>query len=424
MSDSDSEDITPSQPVNDNADLPALFWDSMPDNAEEHPDYIAMKALEEESTPEERAENFKQQGNNKLRVGLKSKNRLLLREAVEAYTKGLALKCSDTQLNLALHNNRAHVHSLLGNWRSALQDSQAALQLEPASIKAVFRGARAALKLGQWDVCGQLLQQGLALEPEAAELLQIQQVSWQGRASYRVVQQVSKWDSWGQLLQQGLELEPEAAELLQIQQELAASRKQHEDQQAAQAAAREAALAPSRKLAAAIVLKGYRLTLPEVHVGSKQPYVDKQGALHWPVMLLYPETGQQDVIEDWHEEDLVAEHLDVMFGPDAPSIDWDTAGEYSRQRVQLYYLSNAGQPLKQDQLVDALHGKWPERDPQAGPKRYGSSSSHWVPVDESLSLQQVLLAPDHVIPGVPLFWVLARDTQYQARFLAEELRRF
>lgn len=59
MSDSDSEDITPSQPVNDNADLPALFWDSMPDNAEEHPDYIAMKALEEESTPEERAENFK-----------------------------------------------------------------------------------------------------------------------------------------------------------------------------------------------------------------------------------------------------------------------------------------------------------------------------------------------------------------------------
>jgi hypothetical protein len=59
MSDSDSEDITPSQPADDNADLPALFWDSMPDNPEEHPDYIALKALEEESTPEERAENFK-----------------------------------------------------------------------------------------------------------------------------------------------------------------------------------------------------------------------------------------------------------------------------------------------------------------------------------------------------------------------------
>jgi hypothetical protein len=59
MSDSDSEDITPSQPAADDADLPALFWESMPDNAEEHPDYIALKALEEESTLEERAENFK-----------------------------------------------------------------------------------------------------------------------------------------------------------------------------------------------------------------------------------------------------------------------------------------------------------------------------------------------------------------------------
>jgi hypothetical protein len=58
-----------------------------------------------------------------------------------------------------------------------LQDSQSALQQDPASLKAAFRGARAALKLGEWQLCGQLLQLGLALEPEAAELLQIQQVS-------------------------------------------------------------------------------------------------------------------------------------------------------------------------------------------------------------------------------------------------------
>ncbi|KAF6259158.1 hypothetical protein COO60DRAFT_1622080 [Scenedesmus sp. NREL 46B-D3] len=381
MSDSDCEDIAPSQPADDNANLPALFWETMPDNPEDHPDYIALKALEEESTPEERAENFKTQGNNKLRIGLKSKNRLLLREAVDMYDKGLGLKCSDTQVNLALYNNRAHVNSLLGNWRSALQDSQSAMQLDPASIKAAFRAARAALKLGEWDVCAQLLQLGLSLEPGAQELQQIQQ-------------------------------------------ELAASRKQHEDQQAAQAAAYEAALAPARRLAAALVLKGYRCTLPEVHVGAKKPYVDSDGAMHWPVMLVFPETGQQDVIEDWHEHDLVAEHLDVMFGPDMPPLEWDADQEYSRQRVQLYYLSNAGQPLKQNQLVDALHGQWPDPDPQAGPKRYGEGASHWVAVDEALSLRQVLLQPGHVVPGVPLFWVLARDTDYQARFLAEELRRF
>jgi hypothetical protein len=66
--DSDDEvDITPKQqPEDEGAQLPALFWDSMPENAEEHPDYIALKALEEESTPEERAENFKVSINSAL----------------------------------------------------------------------------------------------------------------------------------------------------------------------------------------------------------------------------------------------------------------------------------------------------------------------------------------------------------------------
>jgi hypothetical protein len=62
---SDSEDEQPKNGPSrnpaelDNKDLPALFWDSMPENVEEHPDYVAMQALAEESTPEERAENFK-----------------------------------------------------------------------------------------------------------------------------------------------------------------------------------------------------------------------------------------------------------------------------------------------------------------------------------------------------------------------------
>jgi hypothetical protein len=54
------------------------------------------------------------QGNNKLKVGLKAKNKLLLRDAIKFYGQGLELHCSDATLNAALHNNRAHVHSLLG----------------------------------------------------------------------------------------------------------------------------------------------------------------------------------------------------------------------------------------------------------------------------------------------------------------------
>lgn len=42
----------------DNADMPAVFWDSLVDD-NDNPDLLAIKAIQEESTPEERAETLK-----------------------------------------------------------------------------------------------------------------------------------------------------------------------------------------------------------------------------------------------------------------------------------------------------------------------------------------------------------------------------
>ena len=109
-----------------------------------------------------------------------------------------------------------------------------------------------------------------------------------------------------------------------------------------------------------------------------------------------------------------------MFGPGAPPLPWDAAGEYSRPRVELYYLANAGRPLTHDQLVQAMAGKWPEgvdRDAE-GPKRYGPEAARWCRVDERQSLKDALLEPGHVVPGLPLFWVVAKGTEYRDRFLA------
>lgn len=49
-----------------------------------------------------------------------------------------------------------------------------------------------------------------------------------------------------------------------------------------------------------------------------------------------------------------------MFGPDSPPMVWDTHRNYSRERVELYYLGNAGPALTQQQLVSAMQGKWPD----------------------------------------------------------------
>ena len=91
-----------------------------PEGAEQDENWQALEALKNESTLEERAENFKVQGNNKLKVGLQAENKHVLREAIEFYVKGLALKCSDDRLNSILLSNKAHVESLIGELKSKL----------------------------------------------------------------------------------------------------------------------------------------------------------------------------------------------------------------------------------------------------------------------------------------------------------------
>mgnify|MGYP001807491918 CR=1 FL=1 len=98
-----------------------------------------------------------------------------------------------------------------------------------------------------------------------------------------------------------------------LPQEVEAAEQKAASEAAARAASEAAALAPSKQLAAALTLRGYKMTLPEVKLGARKPFIDgADGSVHWPVLLMYPETGQQDVIQDWHEDDPVEAHLDVV----------------------------------------------------------------------------------------------------------------
>jgi len=44
----------------------------------------------------------------------------------------------------------------------------------------------------------------------------------------------------------------------------------------------------------------------------------------------------------------------VMFGPDAEPLKWDKDKTYSRERLQVFYLSNAASPLAVDKLTEVL----------------------------------------------------------------------
>lgn len=107
----------------------------------------------------------------------------------------------------------------------------------------------------------------------------------------------------------------------------------------------------------------------------------------------------------------------VMFGPGVPPPAWDSAGRYTLDKVEAYYMANAAQPLGEEQLATALQGSWPggrEWDPV---RRYGPQAVRPVLVDPRKPLGDVLREEGHVIPGIPVFFVLARGTEYRDKFL-------
>lgn len=46
--------------------------------------------------------------------------------------------------------------------------------------------------------------------------------------------------------------------------------------------------------------------------GLRKPVLDKNGILHWPVLLLYAEFMSSDFIEDFCETDMFSAHLDII----------------------------------------------------------------------------------------------------------------
>ena len=45
-------------------------------------------------------------------------------------------------------------------------------------------------------------------------------------------------------------------------------------------------------------------------------------------------------------------HLDEMYGPHAPPLEWDTEKKYGRESIELYYFSYAATPLSLSKLTE------------------------------------------------------------------------
>jgi hypothetical protein len=120
-------------------------------------------------------------------------------------------------------------------------------------------------------------------------------------------------------------------------------------------------------------------------------------ALHW---------GWPD--EEEEEEEKEKEKVDEQ-GEDGDGAAWPralAAAAGGRKRHQQ-------QQIEEEEGGGALVGGRPNAS---------RSKPRFARVDaETLTLAEALLLPGHVVAGVPVFWVVARGTEYHARWLREAL---
>ena len=168
---------------------------------------------------------------------------------------------------------------------------------------------------------------------------------------------------------------------------------------------------------------------------SRKPAVDPaDGRLRFRMVLMYPESEQTDLIEEMCEDDTLGDHLDAMFGPEAPPLPWDTDGAYTRDKLDVYYHTHLVPAFTPRQLRLWLAEGTPassmyEADPapegdagSRGGKDARAGGPKLVLVDQGVPMGEVLSGAGHTIAGgTVVFFVLSRNSPFAAQFLVTGL---
>lgn len=132
-------------------------------------DAAAAAAAAAAEADRQRAEAHKKRGNDKLKENTKT----AAREALECFTTGLEVRCSDNVLNAQLYSNRAHVRMLLRQFVEAVDDCRKAIELHPKNMKAYWRGAKASFSLELCKNGVEFCEAGLRQDPNDSDLMKM-----------------------------------------------------------------------------------------------------------------------------------------------------------------------------------------------------------------------------------------------------------
>ncbi|RHZ46535.1 hypothetical protein Glove_615g4 [Diversispora epigaea] len=268
-----------------------LFMTELPEEEEESETLAALQSLMYEGSPEEIADNFKNQGNDCF------KNKKY-QDAIIYYTKALEeSKCQDNKILEDCLTNRAAVNLELQNYRKVLTDCAKVIKSNPKNIKAYYRSAKALYELNKIDEAIDCCDHGIKIGSNNTALLKFKESCIKKK----------------EILDTKIRLKKER--------EL----KEREEKDALEKALK------SRKIKMEIT--------NNIDNNNSSVHLNSENQLIWPVVFLYPEYKQSDFITEFNEENTFQDHLEIMFGDN--SAPWDVSKKYINiDKLEIYYEYN------------------------------------------------------------------------------------
>ncbi|KAH7931344.1 40S ribosomal protein S7 [Leucogyrophana mollusca] len=279
-----------------------LFMKSLPEDDTSGSTLEALKSLIYDGTPDEIAQNFKEQGNDYF----KSKR---FREALGFYSQGVDAKPTDLTLQEALLCNRAACNLELKNYGSVLRDCSKALTLNVRSSKAYYRSSMALLALERLDEALDCCDRCLAFDADNLGVKGVRE---------RVIKAKAEKDRKEREKQERIRKEQEASRQLQL-------------------AFKERNL---------VAVKNPDGPADNPYTPHFDPEDSTRSTLILPVFFLYPQHATSDIISHFVEDTTFSAHISQMFPPEAPPPDWDKRGEYTAGQLVVYAMTRRQRLLK------------------------------------------------------------------------------
>ncbi|KAL2003733.1 hypothetical protein VTN02DRAFT_2498 [Thermoascus thermophilus] len=283
----------------------------------------AIRAMQNEGTRGEVAQNFREQGNESA----KAKH---WKDAKEFYSKGIAVltakedqweKPEDVakeqkllrEVEEACYINRALCNLELKNYRSTTLDCASALKLNPKNVKAYYRSAMALLALDKVAEAEDAASRGLKLDPKNKSLEQV----------------ASK-----------------IAARKTVLEEIAAKKKAEEERNNKEKVILSTALR-ARQIRTRTTEQPPDMEDAKIHLAPDP--LSPESTLVFPTVFLYPMDAQSDFIKSFSEMDSIADHLGYIF-----PLPWDSKQEYTLGSVDCYMETVSGGLIKAGKKLPLL----------------------------------------------------------------------